>query len=73
MTLHPQTLDPETSAAYRTIKMTKDGRASASAPLDAGSDDEALSLAAVMARDAGLDLWHGLRFIAHFGPEPGKD
>lgn len=67
--IHPP-LDPDVPSAYRTLTLTKGGRVSASAPLSARNDDEALSLAAAMVRDAGIDLWDGFRFIAHFGPEP---
>lgn len=68
-TVHPTTY-PDAPSAYRTLTMTEGGRVLTSAPLSACSDDEALSLAAAMVREAGIDLWDGLRFIAHFGPEP---
>ena len=65
-------LDPDAPTAYRTLTLTEGGRVLVSAPLSARSDDEALSLAAARVRDAGIDLWDGLRFIAHFGPEPSQ-
>ncbi|MBB2964463.1 hypothetical protein [Methylobacterium sp. R2-1] len=70
MTIVHPTLSSDGPAAYRTHTLTEDGHVLSSAPLSACSDDEALSLAATMARDAGIDLWDGLRFIAHFEPEP---
>ena len=60
-------LDP---TAYRTPSLSKSGLILRSAPLAAPDDAEALSLAMVMVRGAGIELWDGLRFMAHFGPEP---
>jgi hypothetical protein len=68
-TVHPP-LDPNAPTAYRTLVMAQSGRVSVSAPLSARNDDEALALVAAMVRDAGIDLWDGFRFIAHFGPKP---
>ncbi|CAO4152754.1 hypothetical protein DHODJN_18755 [Methylorubrum extorquens] len=66
--VHPPP-DPDAPTAYRTLTLTNGGRVLSSAPLSARDDDEALSLAAAMARDVGVDLWDGLRFVAHFEPE----
>ncbi|CAO4150450.1 hypothetical protein PKCBPO_03183 [Methylorubrum thiocyanatum] len=63
-------LNPAGPAAYRTLSLSKGGRILASVPLVARDDDEALSLAMAMTRGAGVELWDGLRFMAHFGPEP---
>ena len=57
-------------AAYRTLSLSKSGLILRSAPLLARDDAEALSLAMAMVRGAGIELWDGLRFMAHFGPEP---
>ncbi|CAO4183426.1 hypothetical protein [Methylorubrum aminovorans] len=69
MTIVHTPLDPDAPTSYRTLTLTKGGRIIASTPLSARNDDEALSLASAMVRDAGIDLWDGFRFIAHFGPE----
>lgn len=69
MTSVPPALDPNAPVAYRIVTLTKDGHVVASLPLAAHSDDEALSLTASMVRDADLELWDGLRFMAHFEPE----
>jgi hypothetical protein len=70
MTVAHPPLDPGALIAYRTLTLAENGRVLASAPLSARNDAEALSLVAAMVRGAGIDLWDGFRFIAHFGPEP---
>ena len=70
MTIVHFPLDPGAQTSYRTLTLTKGGRIIASAPLSARNDDEALSIASTMVRDAGIDLWDEFRFIAHFGPDP---
>jgi hypothetical protein len=67
--VHPPLFSGEPTA-YRTLLLTDDGRILRSVPLAARDDDEALSLVAAMVRDAGIELWDGLRFMAHFGPNP---
>jgi hypothetical protein len=69
LVVHPP-IATEEPTAYRTITLTDDGRVLASGPLAARNDDEAISLTTAMKRGAGIDLWDGLRFMAHFGPEP---
>lgn len=71
LVVHPP-IATEEPTAYRAITLTDDGRVLASGPLAARSDDEALLLAATMKRGAGIDLWDGLRFMAHFGPAPSS-
>jgi hypothetical protein len=56
--------------AYRALSLSKSGLILKSTPLMARDDDEALSLAIAMVRGAGIELWDGLRFMVHFGPEP---
>lgn len=67
--VHPP-LFPNEPTAYRTLLLTEDGRIAKSVPLAARDDDEALSLVAAMERNGGIELWDGLRFMAHFGPNP---
>jgi hypothetical protein len=66
---HPslKTVEP---TAYRALSLSKSGLILKSTPLMARDDDEALSLAMAMVRGAGIELWDGLRFMVHFGPEP---
>ena len=66
---HPSLNDVEPTA-YRALSLSKSGLILKSTPLMARYDDEALSLAMAMVRGAGIELWDGLRFMVHFGPEP---
>jgi hypothetical protein len=59
-------IDPTQPSAYRALVLSSEGRILASKPLSARSDDEALSVAMAMANDAAVELWDGLRFMAHF-------
>lgn len=63
-------LNPDETTAYRALSLSKSGLILKSTPLMARDDDEALSLAMAMVRGAGIELWDGLRFMVHFGPEP---
>ncbi|UYW24790.1 hypothetical protein OKC48_16065 [Methylorubrum extorquens] len=63
-------VDPTQPTAYRALVLSSEGRILASRPLSACSDDEALSVAMAMAMDDAVELWDGLRFMAHFGPGP---
>jgi hypothetical protein len=63
----PNIVEP---TAYRALSLSKSGLILKSTPLMARDDNEALALAMAMVRGAGIELWDGLRFMVHFGPEP---
>ena len=67
LVVHPP-IATEEPTAYRTITLTDDGRVLASEPLFARDDNQAILLSAAMSCGVGIDLWDGLRFMAHFGP-----
>lgn len=60
---------PELPAAYRVLVLNESGHVLLSEPLAAGSDAEALTLAHQRSGEAIVELWDGLRFMAHF-PQP---
>jgi hypothetical protein len=60
---------PELPAAYRVLVLSESGQVLLSEPLAAASDAEALSLARQRSEEAIVELWDGLRFMAHF-PQP---
>ena len=66
MIIHPP-INPGELPAYHIVTANKEGYALSSNPLDAHSDDNAISLALAIARTSSIDLWDGLRFIGHFG------
>lgn len=63
-------LNPDAPTAYRILTLSEKGLVLASASLEARDDDEAFSCVMAMVRGAAVELWDGLRFMAHFRPEP---
>lgn len=59
-------IDPTQPSAYRALVLSKEGHILASKRLPVQTDDEALSAAMAMAKDVAVELWDGLRFMAHF-------
>lgn len=72
----PTSIQPVTQAspgprAYRAFYLGSDGRVRRAEIIEAGSDDEALSLVAHIANAFGIDLWERARYLAHFPPSVG--